>query len=113
MSIIDENPLVTVERAVRAAVQAERERLLQIAWAEYAYWRDAEEAGDPDGTSGLILDGIQMGAMGAAANLVAAFAGHLAPWHKAASESVTPTTVVGNTVVGTTGAAETAEVCSE
>jgi hypothetical protein len=64
---------------------AERLRMLKILMAEYAYWREAELASGERAIED-VCDGIQMGAMGAIANVVAALGGHLAPWHRLALE---------------------------
>ena len=52
-----------------------REQFLELLASEYAYWRD-RPAGDETASD------IQIGAMGAVSNVMAAVCGHLAPWHR-------------------------------
>ena len=63
------------EECHKKAHEAERARLLAIVRAEYEYWNKAES--DMDLESDMALAGI-----GACANIIAAFGGQLAPWHK-------------------------------
>jgi hypothetical protein len=50
---------------------AEKLSPLQIALQEYAYWRDCETPGDPNPT----FETIQIGAIGAAANIIGRLSG--------------------------------------
>jgi hypothetical protein len=59
----------------------DRHQLINLLSSEYAYWRDAQ--GDD-------IEGVRMGAMGAVANVLAAIAGHPAPWHKAPAQVPAP-----------------------
>lgn len=60
------------------------EEIQKIALAEFAYWRDADAV--QRGTSKGEMDQsfIHLGAMAAAANIVAAINGRPAAWHRAA-----------------------------